>query len=110
VPQQDARKNYIGIVSDTTEDERIADTAVRSQPHVVSYLVGRLAAVLGAPAQGRAGTRHHGVRRGVTTAPMPFTPHDGPRPPPASVHLNWIMKPSFNGCYDKTQSARSAAF
>jgi len=37
VQQQDARKNYIGIVSDTTEDERIADTAVRSQPHVVSW-------------------------------------------------------------------------
>jgi hypothetical protein len=46
VQQQDARKNYIGIVSDTTEDERIADTAVRAQPHVVSYLVGRIADVL----------------------------------------------------------------
>jgi hypothetical protein len=46
VPQQDARKNYIGIVSDTTEDERIADTSVRSQPHVMGYLVGRLAKVL----------------------------------------------------------------
>jgi hypothetical protein len=60
VPQQDARKNYIGIVSDTTEDERIADTAVRAQLHVVSYLVGRLAAVLGRPskaAPGRATTR-----------------------------------------------------
>ena len=44
--QQDARKNYIGIVSDTTDEERIADTAVRSQPHVVSYLVGRIADVL----------------------------------------------------------------
>jgi hypothetical protein len=47
VPQRDARKNYIGIVSDTTEDERIADTAVRAQPHVVSYLLGCLAAALG---------------------------------------------------------------
>jgi hypothetical protein len=46
VQQQDARKNYIGIVSDTTDEERIADTAVRSQPHVVSYLVGRIANVL----------------------------------------------------------------
>jgi len=55
VQQQDARKNYIGIVSDTTEDERIADTAVRSQPHVVSYLVGRLAAVLGRPRKGAPG-------------------------------------------------------
>lgn len=46
MPQQDARKNYIGIVSDTTEDEHIADT-MRAQPRVVSYLVGRLAAALG---------------------------------------------------------------
>lgn len=46
VPQQDARKNYIGIVSDTTEEERVADDAARVQPHVVGYLVGRLAAVL----------------------------------------------------------------
>ncbi|SFH73385.1 hypothetical protein [Bradyrhizobium sp. Gha] len=49
MPQQDARKNYIGIVSDTAEDERIADTAVQAQPHVVNYLVGRLAAALGRP-------------------------------------------------------------
>ena len=55
MPQQDARKNYIGIVSDTTEDERIADTAVRAQPHVMSYLVGRLAAVLGRPRKGATG-------------------------------------------------------
>ncbi|MBR0824120.1 hypothetical protein JQ596_01135 [Bradyrhizobium manausense] len=44
--QQDARRNYIGIVSDTTEEERAADTAARSQPRVVSDLVGRLAAAL----------------------------------------------------------------
>ncbi|HEX9212765.1 MAG TPA: hypothetical protein VF901_19855 [Bradyrhizobium sp.] len=42
-------------MSDTTEDERIADTAVRSQPHVVSYLVGRIAAVLGRPREGAPG-------------------------------------------------------
>lgn len=47
MPQQDARKNYIGIVSDTAEEERFADGATRVQPHVVGYLVGRLAAVLG---------------------------------------------------------------
>ena len=47
MPQQDVRKNYIGIVCDTTEDECIADNAARVQPHVVGYLVGRLAAVLG---------------------------------------------------------------
>jgi hypothetical protein len=52
VPQQDARKNYIGIVSDTAEEERIADTSLRAQPHVVSYLVGRLAAVLGRARKG----------------------------------------------------------
>jgi hypothetical protein len=55
VQQQDARKNYIGIVSDTTEEARIADTTVRAQPHVVSYLVGRLAAVLGRPRNGAPG-------------------------------------------------------
>ncbi|MET4385689.1 hypothetical protein ABIB73_001424 [Bradyrhizobium sp. F1.4.3] len=42
--QQNARKNYIGIVSDTTEDERVGDTAVRSR--VMGYLVDRLAKVL----------------------------------------------------------------
>ncbi len=62
----------------------------------------------GTPSRGRAGTHHHALRRGVRTAPMPFTPLRCPEAPPASVHLNWIMKPSFNGCYDKTQSARSA--
>ena len=46
VQQQDARKNYIGIVNDATDEERIAESAARSQPHVMSYLVGRLAAVL----------------------------------------------------------------
>jgi hypothetical protein len=56
VPQQDARKNnYIGIVSDATEEERIADMAMRAQPHVVSYLVGRLAAVLGRARKGAPG-------------------------------------------------------
>ncbi|WP_334536767.1 hypothetical protein [Bradyrhizobium sp. AZCC 2230] len=34
-------------MSDTTEDERIADGAARVQPPVVGYLVGRLAAALG---------------------------------------------------------------
>lgn len=47
--QQDARKNYIGIVSDTTENERIAESTARAQPHVVTYLVERLAAALGRP-------------------------------------------------------------
>ncbi|QQN67252.1 hypothetical protein JIR23_12320 [Bradyrhizobium diazoefficiens] len=55
MPQQNARKNYIGIVSDTTEEERITDTALRAQPHVVSYLVGRLAAVLKRPGKAAPG-------------------------------------------------------
>jgi hypothetical protein len=40
VPQQDARKNYI---------------AAHMQPHVVGYLVGRLAAVLGRARKGAPG-------------------------------------------------------
>ena len=44
--KRDATKNYIGLVSDTSDDQHLADSAARSQPHVVSYLVGRLAAVL----------------------------------------------------------------
>jgi hypothetical protein len=50
--QQETRKNYIGIVVDTTEEERLADTAARSQPRVMSYLVRRLAAVLKRPGKG----------------------------------------------------------
>jgi hypothetical protein len=53
VPQQDARKNYIGLVSDTAEEERIADTMLRSL--VVSDLFGRLAAALGRPRKGAPG-------------------------------------------------------
>jgi len=54
VPQQDARKNYIDLVSDTTEEERIADAA-RAQPHVMGYLFGRLAAALGRSGKGAPG-------------------------------------------------------
>jgi len=57
VQQQDARKNYIGLVNDTAEDERLAGGSARPQPHVMSYLVGRLAAVLkrsGKTAPGRS--------------------------------------------------------
>ena len=53
MPQQDARKNYIGLVSDTAEEERIADTMLRSL--VVSDLLGRLAAALGRPRKGAPG-------------------------------------------------------
>lgn len=57
--QQEPRKNYIGLVNDTTEEERLADSSARPQPHVMSYLVGRLAAVLkraGKAQPGRATT------------------------------------------------------
>lgn len=52
MPQQDARKNYIGLVSDTAEEERIPDIALRARPRVVSDLFGRLAATLGRPRKG----------------------------------------------------------
>ncbi|MDN3272861.1 hypothetical protein QWJ07_01310 [Frankia sp. RB7] len=42
-------------MNDTTEDERVADSAARVQPHVVGYLVGRLAAVLGRARKGAPG-------------------------------------------------------
>lgn len=44
--QQDARKNYIGLVNDTAEEERLAGSSAWPQPHVMGYLVARLAAVL----------------------------------------------------------------
>ncbi|MCK1651098.1 hypothetical protein IVA88_06525 [Bradyrhizobium sp. 149] len=47
--QQDARKNYIGIVNDTAKEERLAGGCARAQSRVVVYLVGRLAAVLKRP-------------------------------------------------------------
>lgn len=47
--QQDARKNYIGLVNDTAEEESLAGNSARAQPRVVSYLVGRLAAALKRP-------------------------------------------------------------
>ncbi|MCW2018168.1 MULTISPECIES: hypothetical protein [Bradyrhizobium] len=55
VQQQDARKNYIGLVNDTSEDKRLADSAARSQPRVMSYLVGRLAAALRRPGKAPPG-------------------------------------------------------
>ena len=55
MPQQDARKNYIGLVSDAAEEERRADTVLRAGPLVVSDLFGRLAAALGRPRNGASG-------------------------------------------------------
>jgi hypothetical protein len=46
VQQPDASKNYIGLVNDTSDDKRLADSAARSQPRIVRYLLGRLAAML----------------------------------------------------------------
>ncbi|WP_439405085.1 hypothetical protein ACNJX9_27180 [Bradyrhizobium sp. DASA03076] len=54
MPQQDARKNYIGIVSEA-EEERIADTVLRARSFVMRDLFGRLAAALGRPRKGAAG-------------------------------------------------------
>lgn len=47
--RQNASKNYIGLVNDTTEDKRLADSAARSQPRVMGNLIGRLAAALRRP-------------------------------------------------------------
>ncbi|KRQ06217.1 hypothetical protein [Bradyrhizobium manausense] len=52
--QQDARKNYIGIVSEA-EEERIADTVLRARSLVMRDLFGRLAAALGRPRKGAPG-------------------------------------------------------
>ena len=41
--QQDGRKNYIGIVSEATEQEQVS-AAIRSQSRMMGYLVKRLAA------------------------------------------------------------------
>jgi hypothetical protein len=49
VQQQDARKNYIGIVNDAAEEESLAGSSARAQPCAVSSLIGRLAAVLKRP-------------------------------------------------------------
>jgi hypothetical protein len=54
VQQQDARKNYIRIVNDTAEHASLAGSAAWAQPRVVSYLVGRLAAVLKRPGNAAA--------------------------------------------------------
>ncbi|MCK1389463.1 hypothetical protein [Bradyrhizobium sp. 1] len=53
--QRDARKNYIGLVSDTTEDKHLADSAARSLPRGMRYLVTRLAAVLKRPRKAAPG-------------------------------------------------------
>jgi hypothetical protein len=55
VRQRDARKNYIGLVSDTTEDKHLAASAARSQSRVMRYLVARLAAVLKRPRKAAPG-------------------------------------------------------
>jgi hypothetical protein len=55
VQQQDVRKNYIGLVNDATEEERLADSATQSRPRVMSYLARRLAAVLRRPVKAAPG-------------------------------------------------------
>ncbi|HEV2156036.1 hypothetical protein [Bradyrhizobium sp.] len=51
--QLDARKNYIGLVSDATEDKRLTDSAAQARPRVMNYLVGRLAAALKRPGKAK---------------------------------------------------------
>lgn len=46
VQEQEVRKNYIGIVSDTTEEQRVVDSVARSRPVVKDYLRDLMAAVL----------------------------------------------------------------
>jgi hypothetical protein len=53
--QNKTRKNYIGIVSDATEQERVAEKAIRSWPRVMSYLADRLMAALGRHCKGALG-------------------------------------------------------
>lgn len=53
--QQEVRKNYIGIVNDTTDDERVADAAARTRPRMMGYLFGRLADVLKLQRKGAPG-------------------------------------------------------
>lgn len=53
--QQDARKNYIGIVNDPAEQDHPAGSSARAQPRVVSYLVRRLAAALKRPGKSTPG-------------------------------------------------------
>jgi hypothetical protein len=46
VPEQGIRKNYIGIVSDMTEEERVVLSASRTPSRLMIDLVARLAAAL----------------------------------------------------------------
>ncbi|MBR0710328.1 MULTISPECIES: hypothetical protein [Bradyrhizobium] len=55
--RQNASKNYIGLVNDTTEDKRLADSSAQSQPRVMGNLIGRLAAALRRPGKAASGRR-----------------------------------------------------
>ena len=44
--QQDARKNYIGIVSDKIEEQRADEWLIKSSQRVQGFFLGVMAAVL----------------------------------------------------------------
>ena len=49
VQQQNAKKNYIGIVNDAAEEESLAGSPAQARPCAVGLLVGRLATMLKRP-------------------------------------------------------------
>ena len=44
--ERELKKNYIRILSDKSEEQRAADSLVKSDRHVKDYLLGLMAAVL----------------------------------------------------------------
>jgi hypothetical protein len=46
---RDGRKNYIGLVNETTYEVRLTGDAARARPRLVTYLARCLAAVLKRP-------------------------------------------------------------
>jgi hypothetical protein len=52
VRKQDARKNYIGILNEATEDAWVAEDPAQSQSRVMSYLASLVAAMLERPRKG----------------------------------------------------------
>ncbi len=43
---QTANRNYIALVSDTTEEQRALDSVEKSNPRVKDYLIGLMATLL----------------------------------------------------------------
>jgi hypothetical protein len=55
MPAQERKlgKNYIGILSDTIEDQRAAESLAKPDRPVKDYLLGLMSAVLGHPGAAR---------------------------------------------------------